>query len=68
VLVQAISHQIHSKEHTGQLVLCWNLRQGNGTLNIWLLIDSFKKFYYKKKLCIKEYLNKACKIRALVTV
>lgn len=24
--------------------------------------------YYKKKLCVKEYLNKACKVRALITV
>lgn len=69
VTVQPVSHQINPpRDTTGQLALCWHPHEGNRTLNIWLLIDPVKKIYYKKKLCVKEYLNKACKIRALIIV
>ena len=68
VIVQPISHQINPpRDTTGQLSLCWHLHEGNPALSIQLLIDPVK-IYYKKKLCVKEYLNKACKIRTLITV
>lgn len=69
VTVQPVSHQRNPpRDTTGQLALRWHPHEGNQTLNIWLLNDPVKKIYHKKKLCVKEYLNKACKVRVLITV
>lgn len=57
----------HSRGIWAQQALGCYFHEQNLTLNFCLLNDP-DKIYQKKKLCVKECLNKACRIRAWTTI